>query len=129
LGCNICDNTSNVILTTIYLEGQRVKEMSGECGRDTNPRQCSVLICKASTNRGWRFRTTSISGTNHTQFPKIIFSADSCRALLLYTTDLHHGYFCSIVLSSLWVARLSCWVFIVTFNEYQIGRKELVLKI
>jgi hypothetical protein len=36
LGCNICDNTSNVILTTIYLEGRRVKEMSGECEGDTN---------------------------------------------------------------------------------------------
>jgi hypothetical protein len=39
LGCNICDNTSNVIITTIYSEGPRVKEMSGECGRDTKPRQ------------------------------------------------------------------------------------------
>jgi hypothetical protein len=59
LGYNICDNTFKVILTTIYMEGQRVKEMSGECGRDTNPSQRSVLICKASTNGEWRFRTTS----------------------------------------------------------------------
>ena len=38
-GCNTCANTSNIILTAIYLEGQRVKEMSGKCGRDTKPRQ------------------------------------------------------------------------------------------
>jgi hypothetical protein len=41
-GCNICDNTSKVILIAIYSEGPRVKEMSGECRRDTKPRQCPL---------------------------------------------------------------------------------------
>ena len=59
LGCKICDNTSNIILTTIYSEGWRMKEMSGETQNQGSVHY--VLICKASTNGGWWFRTTSNS--------------------------------------------------------------------
>jgi hypothetical protein len=61
LGCIICNNTSNIILTTIYFEGWRMKEMSGGSQNQGSINYVGVLICKASTNGGWRFRMTSNS--------------------------------------------------------------------
>lgn len=62
LGCKICDNTSNIILTTIYSEGWRMKEMSGETQNQGSVHY--VLICKASTNGGGGLGRPAIHSKN-----------------------------------------------------------------
>ena len=143
----VCVNITAKIrdLTTIYSEGGRVKEMFGECAETQN--QGSVqnweLICKTSTNGELRFRTTSTSGTNHTQFRKIIFSADRrCLGQLQSSYVAYDGLYTMVI----FVQSLCClfgWpsfdvefycVFKRQLNAFEMTeatnwRKELVLKI